>query len=568
MSNLAGKVRDVLRGTRLIDADRLLNRLEAVDRFRRAVDGLLPEDRLGSAHTLVERAEARLALSRDHTVVALAGATGSGKSSLFNALARFEMSPVGVRRPTTGVTHACVWGPLAGATKLLDWVGVLPRHRFVRESALDGDDELALHGLVLLDLPDFDSVQRAHRSEVDRLLGLVDLVVWVVDPQKYADRLVHASYLRDFRRHQDVTVVVLNQADRLPLADVPLVVADLRRLLAADQLDQVPVLAASTLNQRGITELRATLERTVAERQAALSRLSADVDVVVEKLSELVGPPATENDVDRRTVRRLTDALAGAAGVPAVAEATRQAYRHRAAAATGWPVVRGWRRLRPDPLRRLHLPGGPGRDGPTRDGSAAEPGPAVVTSLPDPTAAQRAAVGLAVRAITDQTGAALPGPWAAAVATAARSRLGDLSDALDRAVASTELGMDRRPLWWRLVGGVQWLAILAALGGLGWLVLGYALRALGLPPLDYPTVGVVPVPTLMLLGGLLLGVIVALLVKPFIGWAARRAGGRAEDRLHAAVGEVGRELVVMPVRGVLGRYAQAREALTLAAASR
>ena len=151
---------------------------------------------------------------------------------------------------------------------------------------------------------------------------------------------------------------------------------------------------------------------------------------------------------------------------------------------------------------------------------------------------------------------------------AARSRLDDLPDALDRAVAGTELGVDRRPLWWRLVGGVQWLAILCALGGLGWLVLGYALRALGLPPLDYPTVGVAPVPTVLLLGGLLLGVVVALLVKPIIAFAARRAGGRAEERLHAAVGEVGRELVVAPVREVLRRYAQAREALGLAGISR
>lgn len=566
VSNLAGKVRDVLRGGRLIDADRLLNRLEAVERFRRAVDGLLPEDRLGAAHTLVERAEARLALSRDHTVVALAGATGSGKSSLFNAMARWEMSPVGVRRPTTGVTHACVWGPLAEAAKLLDWVGVLPRHRFVRESALDGDDELALHGLVLLDLPDFDSVQRSHRSEVDRLLGLVDLVVWVVDPQKYADRVVHASYLREFRRHQDITVVVLNQSDRLSPAEVPRVVADLRRILADDQLDQVPVLATSTLNQAGIAELRTTLERTVSERQAALARLSADVDVVVAELAELTGPPASENDIDRRTIRRLTEALAGSAGVPAVTEATRLAYVHRASGATGWPVVRGWRKLRPDPLRRLHLPGkevnGTGRDG------SDEPGPVAVTSLPDPTAAQRAAVGLAVRAIADQAGAALPAPWTTAVAAAARSQLGDLPDALDRAVAGTDLGLDHRPLWWRVVGGVQWLAILAALGGLGWLALGYALRALGLPPLDYPTVGAAPVPTLMLLGGLLLGLVLAVLVKPIIRWAARRAGGRAEERLHGAVGEVGRELVVTPVREVLRRYAQAREALTLATASR
>jgi GTP-binding protein EngB required for normal cell division len=564
VTNIVGKLRDALRGDRRIDADALLTRVEALGRFLRAADGNLADDRLGAAHTLVERAGTRLALSRDHTVVALAGATGSGKSSLFNALARFELSPVGVRRPTTGVTHACVWGALDGATTLLDWLGVLPRHRFVRESLLDGDDEIGLHGLILLDLPDFDSVERAHRLEVDRLLGLVDLVVWVVDPQKYADRVVHTGYLREFHRHRDVTVVVLNQVDRLPPAEVPRVVADLRRLLDADQLDGVPVLTTSALEPAALTELRSTLQRSVAEREAALRRLAGDLDAVTEGLSEVMGPPAAEDDVDRATVGVLTDALAGSAGVPMVVEATEQAYRHRAARSTGWPVVRGWRRVRPDPLRRLHLAGSAG-EGANRDRDAAAESLVAATSVPDPTAAQRSAVGLAVRAVADQAGAALPAPWATAVAAAARSRLTNLPDALDRAVASTDLGLDRKPVWWRLVGAVQWLVTLAAVAGLGWLVVGYAVRALGLPPLNYPMVGALPVPTLVLLGGLLLGLVVALLVKPIIRWAARRARRRAERRLRAAVADIGREYVVAPVRAVLQSYARAREALAVAA---
>jgi hypothetical protein len=46
-----------------------------------------PKSELAAARALVERAGERLALSRTHTVVALAGSTGSGKSSIFNALA-------------------------------------------------------------------------------------------------------------------------------------------------------------------------------------------------------------------------------------------------------------------------------------------------------------------------------------------------------------------------------------------------------------------------------------------------------------------------------------------------
>ncbi|MGK5680010.1 GTPase [Actinoplanes sp. URMC 104] len=546
-----------LRGEERVDADRLVQRLEALSRFLRLVDPHLPDSELVAAHTLVERAGNRLSLSRDHTVVALAGSTGSGKSSLFNALARLKLSPVGVRRPTTGVAHACVWGPLEPASKLLDWVGVLPRHRFIRESALDGDDEASLRGLVLLDLPDFDSVERGHRLEVDRLLGLVDLIVWVVDPQKYGDRILHQAYLSQFQTHSAVTVVVLNQADRLSTQDTALVLDDLKRLLVEDGLGDAPVLATSAKQPGMLNELRGSLETTVAERQAALRRVAADLDSVSEPLTTMIGPPAAEDEVDRATVRQLTDALAASAGVHAVADASAAAYRHRAAAATGWPLTRGLRRLRPDPLKRLHI--GDSSEAKT-DAVSTEIVPR--TSLPEADAAQKSAVGLAVRAVSGRASAPLPDVWKPALATAARSRSADLPDALDRAVGRTDLGLNRTPLWWRAAGALHWLFLAAAVVGLGWLILGYVLRILGLPALDNPQVGIVPLPTVLLVGGLLAGLLLWLLLRPAVGVGARRARRRAEQRLRASVTEVGREYVVAPVREVLNAYAQAREALT------
>ena len=50
-----------------------------------------------------------------------------------------------------------------------------------------GREDRDLDGLVLLDLPDHDSTEVAHHLEVDRLVQLADLLVWVLDPQKYAD---------------------------------------------------------------------------------------------------------------------------------------------------------------------------------------------------------------------------------------------------------------------------------------------------------------------------------------------------------------------------------------------
>ncbi|WP_051799406.1 GTPase [Catenuloplanes japonicus] len=558
-------MRDALAPSQTLDADSLLRRVESLRRFLRAVDGLLPPDRLTGAHTVVERADARLSLSREHTVVALAGSTGSGKSSLFNALAGFALSPVGARRPTTGEAHACVWGSLDGANALLDWVGVLPRHRFVRESALDGNDHTALHGLVLLDLPDFDSVRRAHATEVDRLLGLVDLIVWVVDPQKYADRAIHDIYLRKLQSHADVTVVVLNQADRLAGDEQEAVVGDLRRLLTEDGLPDVPVVATSALRAPALSPLRMLLEKTVVQRQAALMRLSADVDATADRLGELVGPAAAEDAVDRAAVAALVDAFAVMAGVPAVVEATERAYRHRAAGLTGWPLLRGLRRLRPDPLRRLHLdlPSAGPSDGLLDGLREDEPAPVAATSVPDPDASQRSAVKLAVRQVADRAAEALPEPWRPGVLDAARSRLDDVRDSLDTAVAGTDLGL-RTPIWQRVTGFTQWLVTLAAGIGLGWLIVGYAIRALGLPALDYPDVGATPLPTVMFLGGLLTGGLLALLVRPVIAFAARRARRRADQRLRAEVTTVARRHVVAPVREVLQSYARAREAMALA----
>ncbi|MCW2696377.1 MAG: putative transporter, partial [Modestobacter sp.] len=232
-------------------ADRLAALREAVE---------IAEDRLevpevGRARTLLAKAGAREALG-DATVVALAGATGSGKSTLFNALSGAEVSTPGVRRPTTGVAHATVWGA-EGADRLLDWLQVPRRHRVDRPDP-------ALDGLVLLDLPDHDSVRLEHRLEVDRLVELVDVLVWVLDPQKYADAAVHDRYLAPLAGHAGVLVVVLNQVDRLDEPAARDCLTDLRRLLDAEGLAGTPLLATSARTGQGLAELRTELARRVA----------------------------------------------------------------------------------------------------------------------------------------------------------------------------------------------------------------------------------------------------------------------------------------------------------------
>ena len=104
---------------------------------------------------------------------------------------------------------------------------------------------------MLLDLPDHDSTEVQHRMEVDRLVQLVDMLVWVVDPQKYADAALHDRYLMPLAQHADVMMIVLNQVDRLTPAEREQCLADLRRLLATEGLARVEVLAVSAVDRGG-----------------------------------------------------------------------------------------------------------------------------------------------------------------------------------------------------------------------------------------------------------------------------------------------------------------------------
>jgi GTP-binding protein EngB required for normal cell division len=245
------------------------------------------QELLTDAETLLRRSGERMRMSALHSVVALAGGTGSGKSSLFNALSGAAFSPAGVMRPTTKHTHACVWG-MEGAAPLLDWLGVQRRHRYARASALD-EGEALLTGLLLLDLPDHDSVVTGSAALVDRLVKLADMLVWVLDPLKYADASVHQRYLVPLAGHAAVTTVVLNQSDTLTPDQVADCTADLRRLLDAEGLMETPVLVTSAATGAGLDELRRTLAAAVAARRAASDRITADIDALLERFAVYAG---------------------------------------------------------------------------------------------------------------------------------------------------------------------------------------------------------------------------------------------------------------------------------------
>jgi GTP-binding protein EngB required for normal cell division len=542
----------------------LVDRLTGLEQAAQAADGRLDPDLVASAATVVNRAGARLKLSGEHTVVALAGATGSGKSSLFNVLTGLDLAAVGVRRPTTAWALACAWGP-DGAGELLDWLGIPKRHQINRMSMLDDEQrDRELSGLVLLDLPDHDSVEVAHHLEVERLVQLADVLVWVLDPQKYADAAIHSRFLRPLASHSEVMLVVLNHVDELAPDRVELALADLRRLLVIDGLGDVPLLTTSAARGDGLPELRSAIAERVAQKRYARERLSADVRVAATRMAEQTGS-ASPGDVGPAARGELVDSCADAAGVPVVVNAIESASVLRARQATGWPVTKWLSRFRPDPLRRLHLDGLTGSAAAGTGNAAA--GSALTTartSIPQPSSVQRARVEGAVRGVADSVTAGMTPPWSAAVRTASTSRLGDFTDALDSSVASTDLGVAKDPAWWRGVRVLQWLLFFIAVVGALWLAALAFFAYLRLPEPGSVDWHGFPLPTLLLIGGVLAGLLVAAISRAAAGASARRRAARARGRLRGGIERVCDEFVIAPMQRELDAYSQCREGLTAA----
>lgn len=146
--------------------------------------------------------ETALASVDGRLVLGLLGGTGVGKSTLISALAGEVISKASAVRPTTNKP-------------------VIYRHQsFPPLAGLAGQEALhkveALRGLAIIDFPDIDSLESAHHRLVLDSLKLLDLVLWVTDINKYADRRLY-EVMRQVRPAADATsqAVVLNKRDQL-----------------------------------------------------------------------------------------------------------------------------------------------------------------------------------------------------------------------------------------------------------------------------------------------------------------------------------------------------------------
>ena len=613
-------------GANLSDRLNAVARLVQIGSARAGQEGFGPR-LLADAEALLARAGERLRLSARHTIVVLAGGTGSGKSSLFNQLAGAPFSPVGVLRPVTRNPHACVWG-MEGAGPLLDWLGIQPRHRYARSSALE-EGERALTGLLLVDLPDHDSVVTGGSAEVTRLVAQADLMVWVLDPQKYADAAVHSRYLVPMAGHSAVIAAALNQADLLTPEQAEDCVADLRRLLDAEGLHDARVVLTSATSEAGVADLRRALMETVIARQAALQRISADVDAVAARFVPYAG--------DADALARVTAALdPGAAALGPGAALDPGTVGIDPGDAGGEPAVSAGLGSPPDQ-------GSGGADGAADPFAAADgfgtegrPG-AVMPALPatstealaasfcaaagvsgvgralqsaremkavdyvgwpiawladrvtgrDPvrkarlgtlwdelrdltagtTSAQQAEISNAITLLADEAGRGLPGAWQASVRQAARSKTADIPAALGNVIAEALPKENSAMPWWRAVAAWQGLLLGAAAVGVAWLLAIIILGAFGAAP-DAPLllrdVSLLPWVALIVAAILLLGWLTANGSMAVVIRETDEEREQTEQRMRAGIADVARQFVVVPVERELSEFGRFHEELAVA----
>ena len=584
-------------------------------------EGRVPETVLLDAAETLERLSQRRELSTEHTVIGFFGATGSGKSTLFNAIAGQNIALSAPTRPTTSTVQAAIW-EAEGSEELLDWLGINKRvypqtqalaaegeategneaggnnksaggvaapnavtepapglfNRIRRAVGGRGEMRTRTGGLILLDMPDFDSVTTTNRDLAARMMRYVDVLVWVVDPQKYADAVIHRDFMVPLAASGAQALCVLNQADKLAPAEVPAVLASLTRLLQAEgteaHLLAAPI-AVSARTGEGIDVLRDLLAQVAAAKSLSLQRTDAQLHATASQLRTYAGGEGTvlAGAYALEAEQKLVKACYTSSHAEQVLQAATASYRRTAGQQTGWILTRWMSRLKADPLRRLHLGQQDEKKSTSKAeksagmlGSDSENAPELVaSSLPPLSAAQKAGMANAVRQYSKQMANRIDEPWKRSMKEAALSREAELPELLERDMVRIDYGLGRTRAPWVIFNALQWIALLSALAGVAWLTLvsGMAYLQIQLPPAPTPEGSPVPLPTLLLLLGVLLGIASAGVGRLLTAMGSRYYARKLRGRLQTGVEKAVQTCVVAPVQQEAKRLAAYRKALDI-----
>ncbi len=125
-----------------------------------------------------------------------------------------------------------------------------------------------------------DSRVRSHRIAVEEALRVIDAVVWVLDPEKYADRVIHEEFLTPMCQYGDQFIFCLNKVDRLD-ADVGEVTDSLKRHLMNDGYPNPEIVTCVAVSdgdgESTVEALAEALDRRLDHKRTAQMKVAMDV---------------------------------------------------------------------------------------------------------------------------------------------------------------------------------------------------------------------------------------------------------------------------------------------------
>jgi len=495
---------------------------ERVARLREAVEAartLGLEDEAAAARAVARRVGRRAGFGGEVYVMALAGGTGVGKSSVLNALAGETVSEVRAVRPTTDRPLAWVAADQQREiAPLLEWLKV---DQVVTHA------DASLHGVAILDLPDIDSVRGEHRALVDTLLPRIDAVTWIVDPEKYDDERVH-TYWRTLAPHADRLRFVFNKADRLTEEQRRIVADDLRARLVADGIPRPMLHVVSATTGDGIDRMRTELANAAHAKVIVSAKLEADRSEAAARLARAAGLDPEQGYAPLLAVARH-EALVGEAVDGAltlvdprgIGQQVRAAVLSRARGGGGSLIGRasvllerftGRTRRDADPVAYLGMWRSRGALG----------------RVLNPVRA--ALVEAAAEVPPESRGRLLE----ALGAPAAEKDLERVLDNVTRDAASS-FELPRSAIW-PILGAAQLVAGALLVFAVAWLVtLFVSGGAVPVGSVDLPLLGPIPMPLAVLAGSVLLSAVLVWLLGLHASYVGRRLAARIRARTAAAV---------------------------------
>lgn len=561
--------------------------------------------------SLENQLERRDALDPRVTVIAVAGPSGTGKSTVVNTLARRNsLVPTGMHRPTTTELVAYVDAEVTAAP-FLELSGIprsvsvefcTTRSNPLRDSlGMVGEGHQVRSALtqcghpIVVEVPDTLLVPEL-TSAASQVLETADLILWTTDSQKYADAAFH-SRISAFPRHPN-SYFVLTHTEGLTESQLQTLNQELaaiaERIGVSPEILQISLYDESSLARfrETVAELSHAPEARWRGQQAAIhhaaTKLGQDLelDVTGEFSTQPVQAPSVASPPSPAETK-LVDQVTQVSGLSAMEANFSKQYLRAGGFWTLWPVLNWLAGIKP--LAHVNqdnsaTPGEPEADKPV--GPSADPSPeqtadesatpAVADSTPDPDlpsiAPQAdslnrffprvnvAGITSAARTYAATASAHRPSKWVDFAQLKAVELSGNLVSALNLALESWKFPARPARTWWRIWRLGHWFWLAALVVGLLWsLVAGVAFLGGAGTSAAVWMVGPVPFPLLVLVAAVAGTLVWSLVGTKILHCGARNYGRECADKFRSLIQEVTRQGFLVKMNQNLDLYPQLSE---------